>query len=95
MRQPQVQVVVGGQRIQQFDLGAGQPGVAEQREPLRQVGRRLLQAGKGFRVADVRRVGVDAVEQRAPQGRLPGQVGVEVVGVAVSQSTSSCGRCRA
>ena len=31
----------------------------------RQVGRRLLQAGKGFRVPDVRRVGVDAVE-RAP-----------------------------
>ena len=29
---------------------------------------------------DVRRVGVDAVEQRAPQGRLPVQVGVEIAG---------------
>ena len=39
VRQPQVKVVVGGQGVEQFDLGARQPGVAEQREPLRQVGR--------------------------------------------------------
>ena len=36
--QPQVKVVVGGQRVEQFDLGARQPGVAEQRQPLGQVG---------------------------------------------------------
>ena len=34
VRQPQVQVVVGGQRLEQLDLGAGQPGVTEQRQPL-------------------------------------------------------------
>ena len=39
MGQPQVQVVVGGQRLDQLDLGDGQPGVSEQRQPLRQVGR--------------------------------------------------------
>ena len=39
VRQPQVKVVVGGQRVEQFDLGGRQPGVAEEREPLRQVGR--------------------------------------------------------
>ena len=44
VRQPQVKVVVGGQRVEQFDLGAGQPGVPEQRQPLGQVGGRLLQS---------------------------------------------------
>ncbi len=39
VRQPQVQIVVGGQRVEEFDLGARQPGVAEQRQPLRQIGR--------------------------------------------------------
>ncbi|PQM44077.1 hypothetical protein C1Y40_05764 [Mycobacterium talmoniae] len=29
VRQPQVQLVVGGQRLQQLDVGAGQPGVPE------------------------------------------------------------------
>ena len=48
VRQPQVHVVVGGQRVEQLDLGDGQPGVAEQREPLGQVGGRLLQRGKRF-----------------------------------------------
>ncbi len=76
VRQPQVKVVMGRQRVEQFDLGAGQPGVAEQRQPLGQVGGGLLQCGKGFGVPDVRRVGVDAVQQRAPQGRLPPKVGV-------------------
>ena len=66
VRQPQVKVVVGGKRVEQFDLGAGQPGVAEQRDPLGQVGRGLLQCGNGFRVPHVRWVGVDAVQQCAP-----------------------------
>ena len=77
VRQPQVKVVMGGQRVEQFDLGAGQPGVAEQRDPLGQVGGGLLQCGKRFRVPDVRWVGVDAVQQRAPQVRLPVEVSVE------------------
>ena len=46
----------------------GQPGVAEQRQPFRQIGRRLLQRGNCFGVPDVRRVGVDTVEQGAPEG---------------------------
>ena len=50
---------------------------------VRQVGRRFLQPRNGFRVPDVRWVGVDAVDQRAPQLGLPAQVGVEVVGLAV------------
>ena len=83
MRQPQVQVVVGGQCVEQFDFGDGQPGVAEQRQPRRQVGGRLPQPRNGFSVPDVRWVGVDAVDQRAPQVRLPVQVVVEVAGVAV------------
>ena len=34
-------------------------------------------------MADVRRVGVDAVQQRPPQGRLPVEVGVEIAGGVV------------
>ena len=80
VRQPQVQVVVGGQRVEQFDLGAGQPGVTEQRDAAR--GRSVgdsCSVTSGFRVPDVRWVGVDAVQQRAPQVRLPVEVGVEAV----------------
>ena len=80
VRQPQVQVVMGGQGVEQFDLGAGQPRVAEQGEPLGQVGRGLLQCGKRFRVPDVGWVGVDAVQQRAPQGRLPVEVRSDIAG---------------
>ncbi len=71
---------MGRQGFEQFDLGAGQPGVAEQGDPLRQVGGGLLQCGKGFGVPDVGRVGVDAVQQRAPQGRLPVEVRVDITG---------------
>ena len=34
----------------------------EEGDPLGQVGGRLMQCGKGFGMADVRRVGVDAVQ---------------------------------
>ena len=37
VRQPQVQVVVGGQGVEQLDLGDRQAGVAEQRQPRREV----------------------------------------------------------
>ncbi len=73
-----MKVVVGGERVEQFDLGARQPGVAEQRDAFRQLGRGLLQCGKGFGVADVRRIGVDPVQQGTPQGRLPQQIRVDV-----------------
>ena len=83
VRQPQVKVVVGGQRLEQFDLGARQPGVTEERDALGQVGGRLLQCDKRFRVPDMGRVGVDAVQQRPPQVWLPVEVGVEPVGGVV------------
>ena len=83
VRQPQVQVVVGGQRVEQLDVGARQPGVPEQRQPCGQVGRAFAQPGDGLLLPDVRGIGVDAVDQRPPQFRLPGQVGVEVWRVAV------------
>ena len=43
-------------------------------------------ARKGFGVPDVRRVGVDAVQQRPPQRRLPVEVGVDVAGDVASPS---------
>ncbi len=78
--QPEVKVVMGGEGLQQFDFGRRQSGVPEQRQPLGQICGGLLQCGKGFRVSDVRRVGVDLVEQGAPQGRLPLQVGGDITG---------------
>ena len=75
--QPQVQVVVGSQGVEQLDVGSGQTGVPEQRQACRKLGRPFAQPGDGLLVADVRRVGIDAVDQRPPQFRLPGQVGVE------------------
>ena len=96
MRQPQVQVVVGGQRVEQFDLGDRQPGVAEQRQPRRQVGRRLPQPGNGFlragRAVGRRRRGrpARATAAAASAGRRRGRRCAPS-----SQSTSSCGRWRA
>ena len=46
----------------------------EQRQALRQIRGRLMQPDKGFGVADVGRVGVDALTQGLPQRLLPGQV---------------------
>ncbi len=62
VRQPQVQVVMGREGVEQFDLGAGQPRVAEQRKPLGQFGGGLLQRHKCFRVPDMGTPSVDAVE---------------------------------
>ena len=83
MGQPQVQVVVGGQRLDQLDLGEGQPGVSEQRQPLRQVDRRFPKARNGVPLPHVRRVGRHAAGQRPPQRRLPGEVARQVGAVAV------------
>ena len=83
VRQPQVQVVAGGQRLQQLDVGGGQAGVPEKRYPLGQVARCRSEAGNCGVVPDVRRVGVDAGHHGAPEVRLPLQVGIEVAGVAV------------
>ena len=83
VRQPQMQLVVGRQRVEQFDIGACQAGVPEQRQPCRQVGRPFAQPGDGLLVTDVRGIGVDALDQRPPQFGLPGQVGVEVLRIAV------------
>ena len=70
--------MVDRQRIEKFDLGDGQPGVAEQRQPRRQIRCRILQSRKGFPMPDVWRVDTDAVDEGLPQRRLPVQVGVEV-----------------
>ena len=48
VRQPQVKIVVGGQRPDQLDLGGRQPGVPEQRQPLRQVSRLNHEGGQRF-----------------------------------------------
>ena len=81
--QPEMKVVVGGQRVEQLDVGYRKPRVSEEREPLWQVGRRLMKPHNGFGVPDVRWVDVDAVDEHPPQFRLPLQVLVEAVGHAV------------
>ena len=86
MGQPQVQIVVGGQRAEEFDLAGRQPGVAEQRQPRRQIHRPFAQPRQRGLVPDVRRVGVDALGQRPPQVGLPAQVIVEVPTGAVGGS---------
>ena len=62
VRQPQVKVVMGRQCVEQLDLRARQPRVAEEGNALGQVGGGLLQCGKGFGVPDVGTPSVDAVE---------------------------------
>src|SRR5207248_10664902 len=42
VRQPYVEVVVGGQRREELDLGGRQPGMTEERQAIRQVERRFL-----------------------------------------------------
>ena len=77
--QPDVDVAQLGERREQLDLGRGQPGVAEQREPRRQLepGAAGPQPRHRLVVADVgRRLG-HAQHQPAPQLGLPDQVGVE------------------
>ncbi len=79
--------MVGGQRVEQLDLGARQPRVAEQRDALRQFGRGLLQRGNGFGVANVWWISVDAADQGTPQRWLPQQIvidwGIDAVGAAL------------
>ncbi len=78
MRQPQVQFVVGGQRLEQFDVRAGQPGVSEQRQPRRHVSWAFAQPGHGLFMPGVRGIGGDGGNQRPPKRRLPVQVGTEI-----------------
>ncbi len=61
----------------------GQAGVPEQRQPRRQLARSLLQPRDGLLLADVWGIGVDALDECAPQLGLPVQIGVEAVCVAV------------
>ena len=81
VRQPQVQVVMGGQRVEQLDVGARQPGVPEQRQPRRQVGRAFAQPGNGLlragRAADRRGRGrpAPATVPAARPGRCRGRPG--------------------
>ena len=82
MRQPQMQVVVHGQRLEQFQVGAGQSGVTEQRHPGGQIAGRGAQPGHGPGMPHVGRVGGNPVDQFAPQVRLPLQIGPQVSGVA-------------
>ena len=82
VRQPQVQVVMGGDGVEQLDVGGGQSGVAEQGQPGRQVACRLAQPGNGCCVPDMRWVDRHRLDESAPQLWLPVQVGGEVAGVA-------------
>ena len=82
VRQPQVQVVVGGQRLEQFDVGGWQVQ-PEHAKPLGQVGRAFPQPGERLCVPDVWGVGVDALDECPPQVGLPLQVLVEAVADAV------------
>ena len=84
VRQPQVEVVVGGERAQQLDLRGRHPGVAEQRDARRQVGRSGAQPLDGCGVPLGRDRRADRSRQGAPERRLPGQVGVEVAAEAVA-----------
>ena len=82
VRQPQVQFVMGAQRLQQFDIGGRQPGVAEQRQPRGQLAGRLAELGNRFGVPNVRRVDPHHVDEPVPQLRLPSQIAGKVSGVA-------------
>ena len=68
-----------GQGAEQLDLGDGEPGVAEQREPGREVegGVVALETLDRAGMAYVGRVGVDRGEHPPPQLGLPAQVVVE------------------
>ena len=98
VREPEVEVVVGGERGQQRDLGARHPGVAEEREPRRQVARPSPGAGRRSR----RGARAAAVHRPSPT-RARHSGGCQLRSAASSppapslarpssQSTSSCGR---
>ena len=86
--QPDMDVTLGRERVEQVDLGDRQPGVPEEREPHRQVERLrvLAQPRHGGGVALQRRRLTDPVDQAPPELGLPGQVGGQgttgAVGVA-------------
>ena len=74
-----MQVVVGGQGFQQFDVGARQPGVPEQAQPRWQrLGGGLAQPGDGVAVPDVRRIDPTASTSARHSGGCQLQVGVQV-----------------
>ena len=87
--QPDMDVAMVAERAQQLDLGDGESGVAEQRQPGRQfeVLPTITQPGKGFGVPDIGRRFCDAVEQSSPQLGLPEQVLVEDTPRAVGVAT--------
>ena len=72
---------MGGQRVEEFDLGATAAGCARTATGA-PAGRLVTPAGvaSGFGVPDVGWVGVDSVEQRAPQRRLPLKVRSDITG---------------
>ena len=80
VRQPEVHVAVRAQRVEQLDLGHGDPGVPEEGEPRREV-ERLGPPRSRSTTAACRTTGDgagdDLGDQPAPQLGLPGQVGVD------------------
>ena len=102
VRQPEVDVVVGGERVEHAQLGVREPGGAEEGEPSREAprGRDLRDGLGGARC-------VEAGAQPAPQLGLPAQVlgrarvvarrprpdqGGPVVGIAAEQTREVAGR---
>jgi hypothetical protein len=88
VRQPQVHVAVLPEGGEQLDLGDRDPGVAEQREPCRQMDRigTVTQGGEDVAVAQPGRGCRHGCDQASPQLGLPPEVGGQVasgsVGVA-------------
>ena len=84
---------MGGQGVQQLDLGDRQPGVAEQRQPGRQVHRCAAQPGQSLLVTAVRRVRRDPLDNRPPQFGLPAEVVIELSAIpsVARPSTSRAG----
>ena len=98
VRQPQVEVVVGGQGVEQLDLGGGQPGVPEQRQPLRQV-RSVTPAALQVFCACRTCGGSASTRSSSARHRAAASRGRHRASPAPSvrvpaQSTSSCGRWR-
>ena len=89
VRQPEVHVAVLPERAEQLDLGHRDPGVAEEREPLREVD--LLGAvphdGEHVEMTSVRRGQAHLGDEQPPQLGLPEQVLVEGVTGAVGVTT--------
>ena len=90
--QPQVHVTRGRERLDEFAIGAGEPGVSEERNPLRQIG---IDRTVGETTDDpvvafgdrlVEPVTVEGeLDDMPPQRRLPGEVGRKRLSVAVGR----------